>query len=135
MTHTNTTVLARYGIADLALEFPELEVPVITGNQCQGDVMIVKITRPHKGKPIGRGIEVIRSEAGGNTHTLHGDGTWEANPRASVADLVQGWVTVPVDGEAFLVHTEEHSALGIGSGIYEVRTQREFAGEWQAVAD
>lgn len=136
MSHTNTSVLTRFGVADLALEFPELEVPVIAGSQCQGDVMLLKVTTEHGGKPIGRGVEVVRSEVGGNTHTLHGDGLWEPNARrGSVEDLVQGWVTVPADGEAFLIHSEEHSALGIGPGTYEVRTQREFAGEWQAVAD
>lgn len=133
--HTNTAVLTRYGIPDLALEFPELEVPVIAGNQAQGDVLIVKITTSHRGQPIGKGVEVVRSEAGGNTHMLHGDGLWQPNPATSINDLVQGWVTVPSGGEAFLIHTEEHSALGIGPGTYEVRTQREFAGEWQRVAD
>lgn len=136
MSHTNTSVLARYGVADLALQYPELEVPVISGNQAQGDVLLVKTTTPHRGQPIGNGVVVVRAEAGSpNTHSLHGTGFWEPNPRASVDNLVQGWLTVPADSEAFLIHTEEHSALGVGPGTYEVRTQREFAGEWQRVAD
>lgn len=134
--HTNTAVLARYGIADLALEFPEMEVPVLSATQVQGDVLLLKITTDHAGRPIGKGVEVVRSEAGGNTHVLNGDGLWEPNARANdPAELVQGWVTVPDGAECFLTHTEEHNVLGIGPGTYEVRRQREFAGEWQRVTD
>lgn len=132
--HTNTSVLTRYGISDLSQEFPELAVPVLSGTQVQGDVLLLAVTRDRGGKPLGRGVEVVRSEAGGNTHVLVGDGLWTPNPDAA-SDLVQGWLTVPTDAEAFLTHTEEHAVLGIGPGCYEVRRQREFAGEWRRVAD
>lgn len=133
--HTNSSVLSRYGVSDLAIEFPELEVPVISASQRQGDVLVLKITTEHGGKPLGKGVTVVRSEASsGNTHTLHGDGTWEPNPRAD-RDLVQGCLTVPEGGEAFLIHSEEHSAIGIGPGTYEIRRQRDYQGEWAFVAD
>ena len=137
MTHTNTTVLERHGYKTSNIEFPELEIPVLSANQRQGDVLLLKITRDRDGgQPLGKGVEVVRSEQGSNTHTLHGDGTWLANERAVDAEvLVQGWLTVPEGGEAFLIHTEEHSAIGVGPGTYEVRRQREFAGEWRRVAD
>lgn len=136
MSHTNTTVLTRYGVGDLSVEFPELEVPVISGNQRQGDVLVLQITRSYDGgQTVGPGVTVVRAETNtANTHSLHGDGTWLPNPDAAT-DLVQGWVTVPAGGEAFLIHTEEHNALGIGPGTYEIRRQREFAGEWRRVAD
>lgn len=136
MSHTNTSVLTRYGISDLAQEYPELEVPVLSATQVQGDVLLLKVTTEHAGRPLGKGVEVVRSEAGGNTHVLVGDGLWEANPQARQAEeLVQGWLTVPDGGEAWLLHSEEHSVLGIGPGTYEARRQREFQGEWQKVAD
>lgn len=134
--HTNQSVLDRYSVPTLALEFPEAEVPVLSGNQRQGDVLILKVTTRHAGTNIGKGVQVVASENSSNTHTLHGDGTWEANPRAGrEGELVQGWVTVPEDGEAFLIHTEEHSAIGLAPGTYELRRQREYAGEWRRVAD
>ena len=134
--HTNTTVLDRFGVSALALEFPEAEVPILTGGQRQGDVLLLPVTTKHAGEPIGKGVTVVAAETNSaNTHSLHGDGTWEPNASRSVTDLVEGWLTVPEGGEAFLIHTEEHGALGVGPGTYEVRRQREFAGEWAYVAD
>ena len=135
--HTNTTVLTAHGVSFDKIEHPEAEIQVISGNQRQGDVFVLKVTTVHGGKPIGTGVTVVRAETNtANTHSLHGDGLWEPNARAaSETELVQGWLTVPAGGEAFLIHTEEHTALGIGEGTYEVRRQREFAGEWQRVAD
>lgn len=136
--HTNTTVLTAHGVDLSNIEFPELEIPVISGNQRQGDVLILKVTTAHGGQPLGAtGVVVVRSEAtASNTHSLVGDGTWEPNARADQdGELVQGWLTVADGKEAFLIHTEEHSAVGIGAGTYEIRRQREYAGEWQRVAD
>lgn len=137
MTHTNTSVLQQHGYQTLELEFPELEIPVLSANQRQGDVLLLKITKTiDGGRPLGKGVEVVRSEQGSNTHTLHGDGVWLANDRAVDAEvLVQGWLTVPDGGEAFLIHSQEHNAIGIGAGTYEIRRQREFAGEWRRVSD
>lgn len=130
---TNTEILTRHGYTDLQLEYPELEISVLTGAQRQGDVLIIP-AKPREGAAIGRGVEVVRSEAGSNTHCLHGDGTWSESPDAATA-LVQGWLTVPDGGECYLIHSQEHNALGIGPGSYEIRRQREFAGEWRRVAD
>jgi hypothetical protein len=136
--HTNTSVLSAHGVADVNIEHPEAEIQIISGNQRQGDVFLLKVTSQHGGDPIGQqGVVVVRAETdSANTHSLHGDGTWEPNARAAdPTELVQGWLTVPSGGEAFLIHTEEHNAIGIGEGTYEIRRQREFAGEWQRVAD
>lgn len=135
--HTNTSVLTRHGLDAANIEHPEAEIEIISGNQRQGDVLLLKVTTTHAGQPLGKGVTVVRAETNSaNTHSLHGDGLWEPNARASdPSELVQGWLTVPAGGEAFLIHTEEHSALGIGEGTYEIRRQREFAGEWQRVAD
>lgn len=132
--NTQTQILARHGYSDLAVEYPELEIPVLTGPQRQGDVLIVPTERHDGGAPIGKGVEVVRSEAGSNTHCLHGDGEWLASPHA-LTNLVQGWLTVPEGGEAYLIHSGEHGAAGIAPGTYEIRRQREYAGEWRRVAD
>lgn len=138
MMHTNTSVLTAHGVSLDNIELPDMEIPIVSGNQRQGDVMILKVTTSHDGTPLPvRGVVVVRSEVNsGNTHTLVGAGSWAANPNAVREDeLVQGWLTVAPGEEAFLIHTEEHSALGIGEGTYEIRRQREFAGEWRRVAD
>ena len=133
--HSNASVLTAHGVSVEKIEHPEAEIKVVSGNQRQGDVLLLKVTTKHAGKPLGSGVTVVRAETNtANTHSLHGEGTWEPNARADT-DLVQGWLTVPEGGEAFLIHTEEHSALGIGPGTYEVRRQREYAGEWRRVAD
>ncbi len=134
MTQTQTEILTRHGYTDLAVEYPELEIPCLTGLQRQGDVLIVPAPARAGGVPIGKGIEVVRSEAGSNTHCLHGDGTWLAAGDAQTG-LVQGYLTVPEGGEAYLIHSEEHGAMGVAPGSYEIRRQREFAGEWRRVAD
>ena len=135
--HTATSVLATHGYRVDAQEYPELEIPILTGAQRQGDVLVVPTVQDMSAaQPIGRAVEVVRSEQGSNTHTLHGDGAWLPNPTATDPSvLVQGWLQVPDGAECFLIHSSEHSALGIGPGVYEVRRQREFAGEWRRVAD
>lgn len=135
--HTNSSILTAHGISLDQIEHPEAEISILTGSQRQGDVLVLRVTTQHGGKPIGKGITVVRAETNSaNTHSLHGDGTWEPNARADRDDeLVQGRLTVPDGGEAFLIHTEEHNALGIGPGTYEIRRQREYAGEWRRVAD
>lgn len=136
-THTNTSVLTTHGIDVDNIECPDLEIPIVSGNQRQGDVLILKVTTSHAGQPLGKGVTVVRAETNSaNTHFLVGDGLWEPNARAARDDeLVQGWLTVPAAGEAFLIHTEEHSAIGIGEGVYEIRRQREYRGEWARVTD
>ncbi len=84
------------------------------------------------------GAQVVKAEASSNTHTLHSwDGTcfFDADPTGGDAGLTLGTLTVPEGASAYLVHTEEHGANGIGPGTYELRRQREFAGEWRRVAD
>ena len=119
--------------ADLALA---LDVPVHTGPQTQGDLIVI----PADGKvadaatPLpGAGVAVVRGEAGGNTHTLLGVGgvNWDAG-REGAQTL--GTLTVPEGATAWLEHPE-HGQSGIGSGTYVIRRQREMADEIRMVAD
>lgn len=85
------------------------------------------------------GTVVVRAESSSaNTHSLHSwDGPgcyYDARPPVA-RGLVLGVLTVPPGATAYLVHTEEHGANGIGPGTYEIRRQREQADEIRMVAD
>lgn len=114
----------------------DAEVPVITVAACQGDVSVRRIddavtatvSLPKAGVPV------VRGEAGGNTHSLHGAGVFFAPSDGRDGELVLGVLTVPDGAEAVLAHPE-HGFLAIAPGTYEIGRQREWAGEWRMVAD
>lgn len=142
-TFTNTAILERFNIDTSALEFPDLEVPVLSATQRQGDVLarLLPDDRTDRGEEIpAKGVLVVRGETtGGNSHILHaltGTCYWAPNPRADQEDeLVQGWLTVPEGSEAVICHEEEHGVIGLGPGVFEFRRQREFRSEWEKVQD
>lgn len=108
-------------------------VPVSTGLQRQGDIIVIPSGRARAATPVPRqGVPVVRGEAGGNTHLLLADGavTWDAAP----ADLTLGVLTVEEGATAFLAHPE-HGYAGIGPGTYVIRRQREQADEIRIVQD
>jgi hypothetical protein len=134
------TVLDRAGVGVLGVLDSEVDVPILTGAQRQGDVIVLnRPERPVATTPVpAAGVQVVRAEASSNTHTLHSwDGVcfFDADPTGGDTGLTLGTLTVPEGCSAYLVHTEEHGANGIGPGTYELRRQREFAGEWRRVAD
>lgn len=113
----------------------QAEVPVLSGPQRQGDLIIVP-TRP--GADLGDqvpagGVPVVRGEAGGNTHLLVGDGpiTWRP---AGARDQTLGVATVPAGSIGYLLHPE-HGAQAFAPGSYLVRRQREQADEIRTLAD
>jgi hypothetical protein len=116
----------------------EAEVPVLTGTQRQGDVIVV----PHRpglvagAKPVDETIPVVRGENGGNTHALVADGpcTWAARERVSATEPDLGTLTVEEGSTAFLAHPE-HGFLGIGPGQYTLRRQVEETDRRELVAD
>jgi hypothetical protein len=137
---TNGAVLERHRINTDGIEHLDLEVSVLTGAQRQGDVMIVPASsQKDHGRPVPvKGVTVVRGETeGGNAHILHnldGECFWSPAPDAGT-ELVQGWLTVPDGSSATLIHTQEHNVIGIAPGSYEIKRQREFAGEWRRVCD
>jgi hypothetical protein len=137
---TNGAVLERCNIDGGAIEHLDLVVPLLAGLQGQGDVLIVPVeSRGDRGERIAReGVTVVVGEsAGGNAHilqSLEGECFWLAASDAA-SGLVQGWLTVPDGSSAAMVHTQEHSVVGVAAGCFEVRRQREFAGEWARVLD
>jgi hypothetical protein len=115
------------------------EVPVLTGPQCQGDLMIVPLSMAYEpgeavpawpqGKIVGdAGVQVVRGEATGNTHWLHAGFDSPGVAWHWVGSgLVTGIVTVPAGQTAMLIHSDEHGASGIGPGTYEIRRKRQQA--------
>lgn len=121
------------------VEIPEhlaadAELPVLSGLQVQGDIVIVPTRASAKaGVPVpAEGVAVVRGENGGHTHLLIGEGvTWAP---ASVRGQTLGVMTVPEGGTAYLLHPE-HGGNAMGPGAYTVRRQREQADAIRLVAD
>lgn len=133
---------------EFASEFAaDLEIPVVTGPQCQGDVSIrplkgnervPKVTKENLKVVGGKGYEVIRGGAMNNAHTLRSlsknvtfqvvaDGT-------NGSAMVFGYLHVPEGETAVLEHTE-HGFNAIGPGNYVLGGQREQAEEIRQVMD
>jgi hypothetical protein len=131
---TLSTLMSRHAVEIPAHLAADADVPLLSGRQRQGDVLI-RPTRP--GIVVGttpippEGIPVVRGEAGGNTHLLVGAGQWAAN---TTDPMVMGTLDVPLGGSAYLLHPE-HGATGIAPGSYLVRRQREQADVVRMVQD
>ena len=132
---TYADVLGQHDIAIPAHLAAQAEIPVLTGLQAQGDVIVVptrKSARVATPVPAG-GVAVVRGESGGNTHLLIADGDVMWSPvTAGGQDL--GVLTVPEGGVAYLLHPE-HGANAMGTGCYVLRRQREQADEIRLVQD
>ena len=114
---------------------PDFEIPVLSGIQRQGDVIVVPAETTATTPVPAEGTPVVRGESGGNTHAIYADGPVFCDTRAaSVRDLTVATLSVPDGSTAYLGHPE-HAYLGIGPGTYEVRRQREQAEELRVVAD
>lgn len=133
---TVATMSAATGISVLDHLDADLDVPVVSQAACQGDVSILRVTTAAAKTPMPNRVDVVRSEVGGNTHSLHPSGPcfWDAHTSSSVADLALGTLTVPEGSTAILAHPE-HGFMEIAPGTYLVGRQREYAGEWAYVAD
>lgn len=133
---TFTEVLQRADVSCPDPGLADLNVPVITGPQRQGDVMVIPAgTVPASLEPIpADGVAVVRGEATGNTHLLMGDGEWQSGDTRGGGVLL-GYLTVPDGGEAWLIHTDEHGVNGIGPGSYRLHGKRELADEIRRVQD
>jgi hypothetical protein len=111
----------------------QVTIPVVAGPQAQGDLIVIPFTMlPDVTVPAdarwqtvpAAGIELLRSVAGGNPHTLVADAAtcrWTAQVRDPVGLALGALVaTAP----AYLIHPE-HGGAGIAPGRYLVRRQRE----------
>lgn len=134
-TSTLATLVDTHGVGVLDHLDRQVTIPVLTGLQRQGDVLV--IPTPHTDPattdvPV-KGVAVVRGENGGNTHTIVGDGHCDTR-LASATDLTLAVLTVPAGGVAYLAHPE-HGYTGIGPGTYTLLRQREQADELRVVQD
>jgi hypothetical protein len=141
--NTLTAILDRAGITVPDATIADLEVPVICGPQRQGDVLVVP--RPalsrlelDQMRPVpAEGCAVVVGEATGNTHLLQPDPDTQIlwAPDVDRVGVGLGTLFVPEGAIAWLIHTDEHGANGIGPGAYRFHGKREMADEIRRVAD
>lgn len=112
------------------------DVPQVSRAAAQGDVMILRVTTKPATTSMPHTVVAVASEASSNTHTLHpsGDCFWDPHTTTGPGDVLLGKLTVP-DGSTALLSHQEHGGLEILPGTYEIRRQREYAGEWSFVRD
>jgi len=140
--HTYSTALGLIGATVPGHLVADAGVPVLTGPQAQGDLLVLPVADPGPRRwPVipAAGVQVVHGEATGNTHWLHrgfdspgvswcrrGERTDEPDDPALPADeLTVGYVQVPAGQSALLIHTDEHGANGIGPGTYAIRRKRQ----------
>lgn len=137
-TITYGTTLGKHGITLPDDLIADVEVPILTGSQCQGDVGIFRRWSPVGKAELSTMIKVpadgVTIVQGINAHILDaylGDVFWAAGD----GGLLIGVVHVPEGSVAVLTHTDEHTSSGVGPGTYRVKGKREQAQEIQRVAD
>lgn len=134
--HNLATLTDRHGIDVHEHLDRDLTIPVLTGLQRQGDVLVLPDEKVTATKPVGKaGVPVVRGENGGNTHAIVAEGPVFCDLRtADAQNLTLALLTVPTGSIAWLAHPE-HGFMGIGPGSYTLRRQREQADELRMVQD
>jgi hypothetical protein len=114
----------------------EVAIPLLSGTQRQGDVLVLPRPGITAKTPVPKaGTPVVRGEAGGNTHAIQADGEVFCDVLTpSPNDLVVARLVVSEGAEAVLCHPE-HGFNRIAPGDYEIRRQREMAEQARMVAD
>lgn len=140
MSMTYADALAKVGVSVPDHLVADAEVPILTGPQAQGDLLIVpldSLPRDVELVPVpDEGVQVVYGEATGNSHFLH---RGFASPGVTYARVVDGQciavLSVPEGQNAQLIHTDEHGSAGIGAGLYGIHEKRELANEIRRVTD
>jgi len=132
-TSTLAELITRHGVdVDPHLD-RDADIPVHAGPQAQGDVSILPVTTKAATTPIPAEGVVVATGREGHEHRLLPGGFYDPAPQTP-GSLVLGTLTVPEGVEQYLAH-DQHGYMGIAPGTYRVGGQREWAGEWQRVAD
>jgi hypothetical protein len=103
-------------------------IPVLSGMQRQGDVVVVPCATATAETPVPRaGVAVIRGVEGAHTHALVASGDVRCDLASTVGsrDLCIATLVVAEGSVAYLAHPE-HGYSGIAPGAYEIRRQREM---------
>lgn len=138
MSMTFADALQKVGVSVPEHLIADAEVPVLTGVQAQGDLLIVPIesTGAELAPLPAKGVQVVFGEATGNSHWLH---SGFDSPGIQFARVEDGQaiavVLVPEGQSAQLIHTDEHGSNGIGAGLYAIHEKREQADEIRRVTD
>jgi hypothetical protein len=139
MTLTYEQALAKVGATVPQHLVADAEVPVLTGMQAQGDLLIVPIdsTEASLGSVPAQGVQVVVGEATGNSHHLHPGFDSPGILFTRTADSGQqiAVLRVPQGQSAHLIHTDEHGANGIGPGLYAIHEKREMREQVSRVTD
>jgi hypothetical protein len=141
MEQTLASLSRQTGVAVLDHLERSMRIPAVDGLQAQGDLIVIPLDavapavrpapdEPRFGAPSPwrdvppEGVELLRAEAGGNTHTLVAEpGTcrWTGN----VVDDTRLAIGVFEASEVVYLLHPEHGASGCAPGTYVVRRQRE----------
>lgn len=111
----------------------QASIPVLRDPQIQGDISILPVTTGKAVTPIPPEGVVVATGREGHEHRLLPGGFFDFAP-AREGSLTIGTLTVPGGVEQYLAH-DQHGYMGIAPGTYQIGGQREWAGEWQRVAD
>ena len=134
--NTITTLQSKFNTETMDHLLADADVPVLTGAQRQGDILIFPM-RPGKVDGLvqvpSEGYPVVRGENGGNTHRLLAEGKVSYAPNTQRGQRL-GTLVVEKGATAWLEHPE-HGFNGIGAGTYIINRQREQADEIRLVAD
>ena len=144
-TTTYADALARHDIEIPAHLEAQAEIPVLSGPQVQGDVIITpatpgKMAHDSIAVPV-TGVQVVRGEATRNTHWLDNGNPdaapclWTAMPSTVGDRLTLGVLDVPEGQTALLTHTDEHGSNAMGAGCYRVGRQQQQAEHIEMVRD
>ena len=138
MSMTFADALNKIGVSVPEHLIADAEVPVLTGPQAQGDLMVVPIasTTAELIAVPDTGVQVVFGEATGNSHYLHkGFDSPDVTYARVDHDLCLAVVFIPEGQSAQLIHTDEHGSNGIGAGLYAIHGKREMADEIRRVQD
>lgn len=112
----------------------DMEIPMISGLQAQGDLLIrpaMNVELEGTSSIVGGKVTKVILD-GVHQHVLTGDEGAIEFFRGGRSRLSLGYARVT--GEAFLIHPE-HGATGLAPGTYEFRRQREMREEERMVLD
>ena len=135
-TLTISDLTALTGVTLVTDYADEFAIPVSTGMQRQGDVLVIPDARVHATTPVeATGCPVVRGENGGNTHAIYAEGRVFCDVAAPSPTMLRAAnLTVTEGAVAYLGHPE-HGYMGVGPGSYVINRQRQFADEIEIVAD
>lgn len=112
------------------------DIPVLAGAQRQGDVLILPAQVSATALVPKSGTAVVQGANAGNSHVVYAaDGPAYCDTAIPHhEDLRIATLTVPAGSTVYLVHAE-HGYMGIASGNYEIRRQREMGARVRMVFD